>query len=154
MAFNKSHKVPVLEIPELGPNGSGDRSGEELSHVRVNAFQPNVRNFCRVIGGIQMKNQESNNQAFVFGDRFPNEVHFPLGDPGQGRVCEQIRPNVPMTAREFDERRDLARPEIVEETEAREKQPITDRANRIVTMFRRTVEDSQLNGLASCILEH
>ena len=49
MAFNKSHKVPVLEIPELGPNGSGDRSGEELSHVRVNAFQPNVRNFCRVI---------------------------------------------------------------------------------------------------------
>ena len=85
----------------------------------------------------------------MLGDGFPDEVHFPLGDPRQLRVREEILPNIAVAAGELNERRDLARLEIVPETQAREKQPITDRANRIVTMFRCRVEDTQLNGLAA-----
>ena len=153
--LNKSNKVAILELSEFGPDSRGNSSGKEPSNIDMNAFQPDhVGNLCRVIGGVQVEDQEANNQSFVFGDGFPYEVHFPLGDPRQLRVREEILPNIAVTAGQINERRDLARLEIVPETEASEKQPTTDRANRIVTMFRRTVEDSQLNGLASCILEH
>ena len=68
-----------------------------------------------------MKNQEANDQAFVFCDGFQGEVHFPLGDPRQRRVCEQILPNIAVTAGKFDESCDLARLEIVAETQTSEK---------------------------------
>jgi len=70
-----------------------------------------------------MKNQEANYQTLVFRNRFRDEVHFPLGDPGQRRVREQILPNVAVAAGELDERRDLARLKIVPETQTSEKQP-------------------------------
>ena len=56
----------------------------------------------------------------------PDEVHFPLGDPRQLRVREEILPNIAVAAGELNERRDLARLEIVPETQTREKQPTND----------------------------
>jgi len=51
--FNKPNEVAILEIPEFGPNRRGNWIGKELPNVAMNAFQPDdVRNLCRVIGGV------------------------------------------------------------------------------------------------------
>ncbi len=42
MAFHEPGEIVILEVPEFGPDGGGNWTGEELFGIGANAFQPDT----------------------------------------------------------------------------------------------------------------
>lgn len=91
----------VLEFLHARPDGFGDRKGKEGLNVAPEFFRLlKQAGLDCAEGGIEMKDQEKDEQSFRSGDRNSSKIRGWIKDTCQAGNREKIFPNVAMLLRE------------------------------------------------------